>query len=239
MIKLLTLNLWGYNDWNSRLKNITHFINQTDADVVALQEVQQDSSFSKIPQSESLAKQSKYKYGVFVPTCKKPSLSKRGVFADHGLAILSKFEIKNVHLLLLEKQIPEHEQCGALYVQIKFGIHEVAICNVHFHNTDTTSILHLKEVQNYFDQRQLKPIIIGDFNIYNLNKYRNLLLNYDLSTDYVDYTSFIKDGGTLDYVTVPSEEYSISGVGTSKSYVSDHKAVWARLSIKTRDNDKN
>ncbi len=229
MITVLTLNLWGYTDWENRLNNITDFISRIDADVVALQEVQKDESFSGKSQSEVIAECSDYKFHVYASISKKPSLSKNGEFIDHGMAFLSKFELRNFHTQLLNRQQPEHEQCAALHTEIRVAGRNISFCNVHFHNTDTTSLLHLSETVQFCRKQKIMPIILGDFNNYELSRHKNLLTGYKLSTEYKKYASFIKDGGTLDYIAAPANQFIINTVGTSKSYLSDHKAVWAKL----------
>jgi endonuclease/exonuclease/phosphatase family metal-dependent hydrolase len=46
-IKIVSLNLWRFNDWQKRLPAITTLIGELNPDVVLLQEVQTDPSFDK------------------------------------------------------------------------------------------------------------------------------------------------------------------------------------------------
>ena len=50
-MKVTSLNLAGYKNWNDREANIVSFLDQTDSDIVFLQEVKYDQTYSSHTQS--------------------------------------------------------------------------------------------------------------------------------------------------------------------------------------------
>lgn len=237
MLTVLTLNLWGYKDWSHRKSNVVELLKTVDADIVALQEVQQDGYISENPQSSILASLCGYKYTLFQPACSKQGNAINNTHILHGLALLSKHKIITHSVHMLNKHNALHEQCIILTAKLRVADSNIDICNVHFHNTDKTSLLHLKETMRYIHDKNINPIIFGDFNNYNLNKFKHLMPGYVLSSDFVDYSSFIKDNGILDYIAIPDNCFKFLSVHTSIKYVSDHKALWSDLKIDDRTSD--
>ena len=48
MLRLMTLNLWGYEQWDNRKDAVLSLINRQSPDVIALQEVQLDMKKSPV-----------------------------------------------------------------------------------------------------------------------------------------------------------------------------------------------
>ncbi len=230
MIKLLTLNLWGFNDWSNRKNNITGILNELQPDIVALQEVRSDDKFFQEPQSSIIAKLCDYKYRIYVPSHKKvitEGVEKRNV--DHGLALLSKYSILESEAIFLEKLPEDNEQAIIVLSKIKFKDKSLHICNVHFENNDRAAERQLKQTMNLMHDKGILPIILGDFNIYKLDNYKNILHNYRISTEFTPYVSYPKDNGTLDYIVIPDNGYDFDEVVCLKSYVSDHRAIFGKI----------
>ena len=59
MLRLMTLNLWGYEQWDNRKDAVLSLINRQSPDVIALQEVQLDMKKSPVSQAS---------YRRFVPS---------------------------------------------------------------------------------------------------------------------------------------------------------------------------
>lgn len=229
MLKIMTLNLWRYYDWGNRKKNIIKLINGNSPDVIGMQEVQTNTSFSFYPQSNDIANNTDYKYRTFAPTSVKfNQIDKKGkktMRATHGLAILSKYPIISSESYVLEQQKSDKEARSVLFCTIQKNDQIIEVCNVHFSNDDDLAHLHLKELMEICTERKINPIIFGDFNLFDISKYKsNILSNYLSSIDFKNYQSYPKDNGTLDYVLVP-DKYSIKKVICPTLYVSDHRAL--------------
>ncbi len=169
-----------------------------------------------------------YDYQVCVPAF-KASIKEDGRerTADHGLAVISRYPILESESALLEKHPDDHQQVLVLISKLNIGGRITHICNVHFENNDLAAERHLFQTLEIINEKKIFPIILGDFNLYNLSKYKNILSDYKLSTTEDNYISYPEDQGTLDYVVIPTSLYDFSRVTCSKKYVSDHRAVIA------------
>ncbi len=232
----MTLNLWGYNDWSSRESNILALIKKIDPDIITLQEVEIDSTYSELSQSENIAKICGYEYHVFKPAFTRESSFEQKNTSDrivtHGLAVLSKYPIISSQSYRLRKQRDFNEPCIALITNIDVDGHILDLWNIHLANTDKHSDLHIRELMLLCSSRSRTPIIQGDFNIYNLDDYsKNILSKYCLSSEKLKYISMPKDNGTLDYIIIPVTKYKFEKVSCPTDYVSDHMAIVAFIEI--------
>lgn len=235
MLKIMTLNLWRYYEWGERKNNITSLIENEKPDIIALQEVQTNLSFSSMPQSDYLADEINYKYRVFSPTSEKVNqINKVGNMesrASHGLAIISTYPIISSESYFLKRQSTDKETRSVLFCKIETNQGVVDVCNVHFSNNDKFADFQLKELIDLCKEKDLKPVILGDFNLFSLDQYKNnYLMGYTVSTDIEKYMSYPKDNGTLDYIISPNA-YMIKKIFCSNSYVSDHRAVLAKIDL--------
>jgi endonuclease/exonuclease/phosphatase family metal-dependent hydrolase len=229
----MTLNLWGYADWDARKDGILKLTNQVSADIIALQEVQTNPSFSNTPQSDFIASHTDYSYFIFAPSHKKVAQlsnhGERSQTASHGLAILSKHPIISSESYFLDPQPSHPEPCTVLFCKIQIDDHFIDVCNVHFGNNDVVSDLQIKELIALCEARNIHPIILGDFNSFDLSRYKHTALkDYTISTDITPYISMPRNNGTLDYILAPNG-FKIDTVACPKDYVSDHRAVIAEL----------
>ena len=233
MVKLMTLNLWGYEQWDTRKGAISSLISEQSPDIVALQEVQLDAAKSPISQAAYLAQAVDFQYVVYAPslrTARHPRGKSLTQGYSHGLALLSKYPILSSESYLLSQGVDFQEPCSVLFATVEENGEKTEICNVHFGNTDNESSEHLKELLEICTARNSRPIILGDFNIFGLgsNGRDDLLDSYILSTNQLDYISIPKNNDTLDYIAVP-EEYSFASVNCPDDRVSDHRAVIAEI----------
>lgn len=233
----MTLNLWCYFDWDNRIDNITAIVRDESPDFVAFQEAQTNHAFSPHPQSDLIADSCDYKYRVFAPMYKRDGQvdrsGKMNQETSYGLALISKHPIISVESYFLRRHPDYDEETSVLFCKLDVDGREVEVCNVHFGNSDLFSELHLGELINLCEKRGIEPIILGDFNNFNLAEYKQkLLTKYQITTDVQDYESMPKNKGTLDYIAVPSAQYDITSVSCPDIYVSDHRTVIAQVSTK-------
>lgn len=79
--------------------------------------------------------------------------------------------------------------------------------------------------------RGSKPILLGDFNNFDLGAYKkDILSNYIISTDVAQYISMPKDNGTLDYIAAP-KGITLHNVICPELYVSDHRPVLGTITM--------
>ncbi len=232
-IAIGTLNLWRYYEWPARFDVIVAALKEASLDVVCLQEVQLNQSFSSLSQSRQIADALGYAYHSFSPTMKKVrQIGKDGAMnqeVTHGLAVLSRLPIVDSEGIILPKQDHDPEFRGIQIVKVKAGDVLLDVCNVHFSNADDLAAQHLKDTVALLAQRELEPVIAGDFNIFNLDAH-SLPAEYVLSTEVSDYISYPKDEATLDYITSP-KKYAMQKVACLPQVVSDHRIVVAALAI--------
>ncbi len=91
----------------------------------------------------------------------------------------------------------------------------------------------LGQVLELVNKREVEPIILGDFNIYNLSEHKekNLILcNYTLSSVLANYISYPDYNGTLDYIAVPKSKFKLSNIKCPDTNVSDHRAIIGEIS---------
>lgn len=234
MLKAMMLNLWCYFDWDNRKDNIVSLLRDESPDFVAFQEVQTNHAFSPFPQTDYLAEESGYKYKVFAPMYKRDGqIDESGNMTQetsYGLGVISKYPIVSVESYFLKRHPNYDEETSVLFCKLDIHGELFTVCNVHFGNSDLFSELHLKELMELCEKRNIQPIILGDFNNFNLVDFKqNVLANYSISSEIKEYMSMPKNNGTLDYIVVPSHDFEITKVVCPDLYVSDHRAVIASI----------
>jgi len=238
MIKLMTLNLWGYEQWDAREKAVLSLMKRQSPDIIALQEVRFDATKALISQAAYLAREGGFPYVIYTPSFREGRHPRQRTLIEgysHGLALLSKHPIVSSELYLLSQGVNFYEPYSTLFATIGIDGQMIDICNVHFGNTDQESSEHLEELVKLCVSRGNQPIIMGDFNIFKLSEYSNnaLLGSYTLSSDKLEYISIPKNNVTLDYVAIP-EKYYFKSVTCPEDEVSDHRAVVAEIEEKSR-----
>ena len=66
-LKIFSLNLKEYENWDERLPKIISEIHSYQPDIIVLQEVVLDKRFSSLSTLEQLNKELKYQYSIFAP----------------------------------------------------------------------------------------------------------------------------------------------------------------------------
>lgn len=236
MLKIMTLNLWRYYEWDSRVDNIISLIDQEKPDCIAFQEVLTNHAFSDFPATDFIADKCGYKYRAFAPTLARHNTRDREgnhtQLASEGQAFLSKFPIieSESYFLTFHPEYPEEK--AVLFCTIEVDGERIETCNVHFANNDV-AFAQLDQLLELVNKRQAQPIILGDFNIYKLaeRKAKSQLLNdYTISSELEDYISYPDDKDSLDYIAVPQSKFKLSDVKCPGIHVSDHRALIATIS---------
>jgi endonuclease/exonuclease/phosphatase family metal-dependent hydrolase len=227
MIKILTLNLWRYYDFEIRLPNIVEVIKNNNIDVVFMQEVQTDESFSSFSQVEIIKKYlPEYKYSLHSVVYKKTSQQGKELLKpiQHGMAILSKYPIVNSFEYYVTQNQGEIEPRSILCFDVEINTKLYKLANIHFANKEDWAKKQFEEFMQFLFSRNEKRIMAGDFNMFNLSEYREIFPGYKISTDVKNYVSFPKDNYCLDYILIP-DEFDFQDFQVLEEYLSDHKGL--------------
>lgn len=150
-VKILSWNIWV----NGYIKEITRFIKNSNADIVCLQEIKDDDhERDVISYLESLG----YSY-AFASTLQT---WKDGKKYKHGLAVFSKYAIKNSRTFILSEEKPR----VAVRADIKIGTQTLHVLSTHLiHTHQKQSEIQEKQVRNLIESiPSKKTILAGDFN---------------------------------------------------------------------------
>lgn len=231
MISIFTLNLWRYYDFNSRLPNLVNVLMQKNPDIIFLQEVQIDTTFSSFSQVEIIKKLlPQYIYSIhstiYLKEFQQGKKLERPV--QHGMAIISKYPIVNSFEYFLTNENSEKEPRSILCFDIAKESKIYYYANIHFANKEEHARKQLIEFLNFTHERKEKRIMAGDFNLYDLPKYSSIFNGYSLSYDYSPYISYPKDNWCLDYVMIPND-FSFTHLELIDEYLSDHKGLYTKI----------
>ena len=232
-MKIISLNLAGFKDWEQRQEGIAAYIESGAADIVCLQEVKFDTQYSPVSQArlinESLQKSYKH---VVADITKYYRPSSGGQPFREGLAVLTNYDFVQSEAIILTQEPDDKHPRICQLIDLEHEGEPIKIANVHFSN-NVHSIEQLRELLAILEKRGEKRIIIGDFNILDIDDAREYFSNtYHLSFDYKQYVSFASENITLDYALLP-KEMEFKGVSAT-SGLSDHSA----LAITIKEGDK-
>ena len=232
-IKLTSLNLQGFEDWDARKPKILDYLKKEDSDVVVFQEAVFIPDISPHNQAQLLNQDLEYPYQVSTISRLQPSVHYRTY--REGLALISKYHIRSSDTLILKKaEGDEHNRILQL-IDIWIGDQIIRIGHVHFSITDVVDYAtpHLEETLAILKARNEKRILIGDFNLTYLEETSALWENdYKASTEvsYITYPSWHEGPKRTDYALIP-KEYSFSSITVSEDGLSDHRALTVEINL--------
>jgi endonuclease/exonuclease/phosphatase family metal-dependent hydrolase len=232
-LKLLTLNLWRYYDFENRFENTITEISRLQPDVIFLQEVQIDETLSPFSQVELLKeKLNAYKYSIHSNIY--PKTSQRGVNLEipvqHGMAVLSKYPIINSFEYYLKQSEKEKELRSNLCFDINLNEQIIKLANIHFGNKEEWAKKQIQQFTNYLKNRNETRIMAGDFNMYGLENYKNLYPEYLSSIEFKKYISFPEKNWCLDYFLIPKTMKFVE-IDVIEKYLSDQKGIFGVVEI--------
>ena len=207
MLKLLDLNIALYNDWDTRMPKIVDFIKEQKPDIVTLEEVMDDAKYNKYGNNQAMqiARATGMSYCAFYLSGNLQKESPQWVGdrrARAGDAILSRYALTNIVKRRLQRHRDDRHYRGIVKARI-MAKPSIDLIVVHFSNNDLFSRLHMKEVLGYIKRANIKPIIVGDFNMYPKNILPMVPKDYTLSYAAKKYVSFLSEGNTFDYIMLP------------------------------------
>lgn len=247
-LRILTINIWKYYEWERRKNKLVKFLKKQDADIIFLQEAAYDDRLkSKFKnQIDEINRELNYKKFTFLKLAKMTKWHKKSIdwIMYYGFGILSKFPIKHTELIILP-HIKKEKDFGFLHAILKTSEGDIDLINVHFENTDEGSREHLKQTLEWCKKRKIKPIIAGDFNIKITKKLIEIAdSEYYISYKIKPYVSFMPtdfsnndEPITLDYIIAHKDKFSIKEVECIQNDVSDHNPVVALVNTNTSTNN--
>lgn len=229
-IKLLSWNIWG----GIFLPNITEFLRSADADIIALQEVEESDELVNTAHFLSQALHYEYVY------TRSMEYTFRGKTSFRGNAILSRFHIAGSRS---HKLSSDHART-AVFADI--AVHDTMIhtASVHIiHSEEQPSVVQEEQVKTLLDVAPKKnAIVMGDFN--SLPESRTVALMQDgfrnsdpqslptwcLYPDGPEEPKSERVTTKLDYIFT-SKDIQSHGFSVGSSDGSDHLPISANLRI--------
>lgn len=227
-MKLTTLNLQGFTDWQQRKPEIVDYLKTTDPDVILFQEVVFLPDISAFNQVQLLNQELGYPYEHSAVTRLQPSMEYT-TFRE-GLSVLSKYPVTKTDTVVLKKEFDDEHHRIIQLIDILKDDAPVLLANVHFSLTDETDFAtaHLQETLDIIKNKNEERIIAGDFNIDHLEQLAYIWdERYEASTK-IPYISYPTMNKRNDYVLVP-KQFVFAKLSTSGDTLSDHRAVTVEI----------
>ena len=226
-MKITSLNLAGYKNWAAREPAIVNYLNKVQADVVFLQEVMFDPRISPLSEAQHINSKLETPYQYTQSTISRSYISSDGVESREGLAILSRHPITESEVLVLHKQDDDKHTRIVQNVHVLVHGQMQKFTNVHFSN-NAYAREQLEELLRIHESRGEKRIIIGDFNIADLEAVRHLYEDsHTTSMVMGEYVSFPSEAARFDYILLP-KEYTLVSLDVAEG-LSDHNALTAEI----------
>ena len=232
VITIASLNLWRFNDWENRLPNIVKVLRELSPDIILLQEAQLNKRIDHRNQIEILNTELGYPFSTFqvaeIKTTRKGI--PLGYSVDHGLGVLSRISFAP-EVIKLTKADDGKEQRILLKCTFDANGTPYTITNLHFSNSDIGAENHFKETLDILNKGKIKSILVGDFNIFDMSKYRDLYGDkYQASSDLYEYVSYPEDNASLDYILLP-HGYEFQDFFCLDVPISDHKMIVSKIKL--------
>jgi endonuclease/exonuclease/phosphatase family metal-dependent hydrolase len=230
-MRITSLNLRGFFDWEARSPQIVAYLRGIDPDVVLFQEAVFLPEVSPFSPVELLNRELGLPFRHEAITRLQHGRT-HPVYRE-GLAVLSRLPLAATQALALQ-----HEQ-GDPHQRIVQLVDAVAddgvwpLANVHLSVRDDFALRHLGEVLTILRDKGERRILGGDFNVDHLERHAALWDDAVLTSTVARYQSHPSSGENDDYFLVPAE-FSIDRVLVSGDELSDHEAITVDLSRAAR-----
>jgi endonuclease/exonuclease/phosphatase family metal-dependent hydrolase len=241
-LKILTINIWRYYEWERRKEKLITFLKEHDADIVFLQEVAYDERLKDRwkNQVEEINELSKYSHSSFGKLMDMEKWHDKPIdwIMYYGFGILSKYPIRESEVIVLPS-VEKKKKCGFMHVVIETPKGDIDLVNVHFENTNTGSKKHLKQTIEWCKIKKITPIIAGDFNMKIIEDLKEAAeKDYDISYLIKPYISFMptefshdKVPITLDYILSHKGKFEMIEIECINNDVSDHNTILAKIKM--------
>lgn len=203
-IRLATLNLHHFHEWEARFPLIVQALRAADPDLVFFQQAERDPIRGSKANAELLNEQLGYPHQGFYPIGMKTTRKGKPLPApvEHGMAVLSRIPYA-------ARAVPLGSPAGMetrinVECRLDVGGAERAFVNAHFWNSDELAEANLRETLDLYRDAEPKPVIAGDLNIKDLSALRDAYSKeYVASCDRYGYISHPDDGVSYDHILIP------------------------------------
>lgn len=240
-MKLITLNLQGFVNWEERSERICHYLAAEDPDIILFQEVVFLPDISSFTQVELLNRSLKYPYQqVAVPRLQADAHHQA---YREGLGVLSKYPVTKSEVLVLKQAAHDPHQRIVQFIDLSVDDRTARLANVHFSlSTPLPDFAseHIRETFGLLEARSEQRIVAGDFNIDTPEipgaKWAQTYTTSKQTTAYISQVDSVVEGGKLadrctDHIWIP-RAYAFEGdIQVSDDSLSDHRAVVATIRL--------
>jgi endonuclease/exonuclease/phosphatase family metal-dependent hydrolase len=225
-MRITSLNLRGFFDWDARSPQIVAYLRELDPDVVLFQEVVFLPDVSAFSPVELLNRQLRLPFRHEAIT--RLQRGRAHPVYREGLAVLSRLPVAATQALALRHEEGDPHQRIVQLVDIAADDGVWPIANVHLSVRDDFALHHLGEVLTILSDRDERRILGGDFNVNHLERHAALWRDAVLTSTVASYRSHPSSNENDDYFLVP-REFSIDRVRVSGDELSDHEAITVDL----------
>jgi len=229
-LKIMTLNIHNYHDFEERKPRIIKTIKKYDPDILALQEIRDDESKHPENQASQLNKKLKFDHLRFLPTMdmnKVKRLQGRPMCKE-GIALFSKYPFTARAIPLQQHRDDKHTR-KILDATVSFHGKRLRVFVVHFSPNDLFARLHAQ--QTFALARNPQPILLGDFNIKKTQELRPFIKKYGYSSSLsFNYRSYPADNCSYDYIILP-KGMKFEKFLCLRERLSDHRALFAKIAV--------
>jgi endonuclease/exonuclease/phosphatase family metal-dependent hydrolase len=224
-MRITSLNLQGYEDWQERQPAIIAYLRAVQPDIVIMQEDVYLPDISPLSPSEALNKELHFPFRHSAIT--RLQTSPLTPYYREGLTIFSKLPVTNSQSLILKQDpLDEHQRIIQCFdVQTEHGIAQLANIHLSIEDNFPFPVAQLEELLEILSQRGEQRIIGGDFNIRNLEAHQALWAEDYTATTTIPYISYPAENKRIDYFLVPNR-YTLTNLAVSTTeHLSDHRTL--------------
>ncbi|MDQ1512587.1 MAG: hypothetical protein QOC59_429 [Microbacteriaceae bacterium] len=228
-MRITSLNLRGFFEWEERSQRIVAYLKRMDPDVLLFQEVVYLPAVSAFSPVELLNRDLGYPF-------RHESITRlqRGRTAQdyrEGLAILSRWPVPASEAVVLHHEDNDPHQRIVQFVDVEQDGRVWPLANVHLSVRDDFALGHLEEVLEIVAGKEERRILGGDFNVDHLERHAHLWRGRAVLTSEVEqYVSRPASHENDDYFLVPTD-YEIRSLQLSGDELSDHRALTVDLRL--------
>jgi endonuclease/exonuclease/phosphatase family metal-dependent hydrolase len=225
-MRITTLNLRGFFDWDARSPQIVAYLRGIDPDVILFQEVVFLPDVSPFSPVELLNRDLGLPFRHEAIT--RLQRGRTHPVYREGLAVLSKLPLAATQTLALQHETGDPHQRIVQLVDVTGEDGLWPLANVHLSVRDDFALHHLGEVLTILRDRGERRVLGGDFNVNHLERHAALWHDAVLTSTVARYQSHPSSEENDDYFLVPTE-FRIDRVQVSGDGLSDHEAITVDL----------